>query len=121
MNKWNSLPSKIVEAPNLKIFERRLDRHWRQHDLKYSFRGVVNCSPLLTNGRRLARLTQRKRELQMIWIYRPCGLHPITLSTSTSRKEAYLNQLVGMAVMVLTEGKAVLYHTINTTNLKFTI
>ena len=46
VNEWNSLPSKIVEAPNLKIFERRLDRHWRQHDLKYSFRGVVNCSPV---------------------------------------------------------------------------
>ena len=46
VNEWNSLPSEIVEAPNLKIFERRLDRHWRQHDLKYSFRGVVNCSPV---------------------------------------------------------------------------
>ena len=45
VSEWNSLPEKIVEAPNLKIFERRLDHHWRQHDLKYNFRGSVTCSP----------------------------------------------------------------------------
>ena len=50
VSEWNSLPSKIVEAPNLKVFERRLDRHWRQHDLKYNFRGDVNCSPIANKG-----------------------------------------------------------------------
>ena len=24
---WNSLPSQVVEAPKVKVFERRLDRH----------------------------------------------------------------------------------------------
>ena len=33
----------IKQAPNQRIFERRLDQYWRQHDLKYNFRGVVNC------------------------------------------------------------------------------
>ena len=50
VSEWHSLPSKIVEAPNLKVFERRLDRHWRQHDLKYNFRGDVNCSPVANKG-----------------------------------------------------------------------
>ena len=39
-----------MEAPNLKVFERRLDRHWRQHDLKYNFRGDVNGSPVANKG-----------------------------------------------------------------------
>ena len=50
VSEWNSLPSKIVEAPNLKVFKRRLDQHWRQHDLKYNFRGDVNCSPVANKG-----------------------------------------------------------------------
>ena len=50
IHKWNSLPSKIVEAQNLKVFERRLDWHWRQHDMKYNFRGDVNCSPVANKG-----------------------------------------------------------------------
>ena len=36
VNEWNNLPTKIVEAPNLRIFERRLDQYWRQHGLKYN-------------------------------------------------------------------------------------
>ena len=48
VNEWNSLPAKIVEAPNLNIFKRRLDQYWRQHDMKYNFRGSVTCSPIAT-------------------------------------------------------------------------
>ena len=34
------------EGPNLRIFKRRLDQYWRQYDLKYNFRRVVNCNPI---------------------------------------------------------------------------
>ena len=41
-----SMWCEIKQAPNLRIFERRLDQYWTQHGLKYNFRGVVNCSPI---------------------------------------------------------------------------
>ena len=28
---WNSLPQKVVDAPSVKSFERRLDKHWADH------------------------------------------------------------------------------------------
>ena len=40
VTEWN------VEASNLRIFQRRLDWPWRQHELKYNFREVVKCSPV---------------------------------------------------------------------------
>jgi len=41
---WNSLPDKVVEAPSIQSFERRLDKHWmdecclmtHQHNLGHS-------------------------------------------------------------------------------------
>ena len=42
----NSLPANIVEASIMKIFERRLDLYWKDHDLKHNFRGGVNYSPI---------------------------------------------------------------------------
>lgn len=35
VNSWNSLPAEVVQAPTLKTFKARLDRHWQNHELKY--------------------------------------------------------------------------------------
>ncbi len=35
VNTWNSLPQHVVEADNIKIFERRLDKFWMNHPLKF--------------------------------------------------------------------------------------
>ena len=32
---WNSLPESVVTAPSLHAFENRLDKHWRQHPLRW--------------------------------------------------------------------------------------
>ena len=37
MELWNSLPHNVVTAPNVKTFERRLDKHWREHPMIYDF------------------------------------------------------------------------------------
>ena len=37
---WNGLPKRVFAAPNVKCFERRLDRYWNRFNLKYSFE---NC------------------------------------------------------------------------------
>lgn len=34
-NPWNSLPSKVINSPNLNIFKNRLDNHWKNLPLKY--------------------------------------------------------------------------------------
>ena len=34
---WNSLPEEVVQAPNTKIFESRLDQHWKEYEGKYNF------------------------------------------------------------------------------------
>ena len=39
---WNSLPEKVVMAPSVKSFERRLDRVWRDQDLVYDFNASQN-------------------------------------------------------------------------------
>ena len=35
---WNSLPEKIVSAPSVASFERRLDKFWGDQGIKYNFR-----------------------------------------------------------------------------------
>ena len=35
VNTWNNLPPHVVEAENIQTFERRLDRHWINHELRY--------------------------------------------------------------------------------------
>ena len=40
---WNSLPYNVVQAPNTKTFEGRLDQYWKKYEGKYNFRS--NCSP----------------------------------------------------------------------------
>ena len=29
---WNSLPDNVVQAPNTKTFERRLDQYWKEYE-----------------------------------------------------------------------------------------
>ena len=35
INPWNSLPSEVVNRPNLNTFKNRLDKHWSTLQLKY--------------------------------------------------------------------------------------
>ena len=37
---WNSLPNNVVQAPNIKTFESRLDQHWKEYEGKYNFRNT---------------------------------------------------------------------------------
>ena len=41
---WNSLPEKIVTAPSLNSFERRLDKFWSSQDIKYNFRETLRIT-----------------------------------------------------------------------------
>ena len=34
---WNSLTEDIAQAPSVASFERRLDKHWRNHPLMYNY------------------------------------------------------------------------------------
>ena len=34
---WNNLPNKVIEAPNTKSFEKRLDKFWSQFKIKFDF------------------------------------------------------------------------------------
>jgi hypothetical protein len=36
VNNWNKLPQSVVEAESVKAFERRLDKHWHDHEVLYS-------------------------------------------------------------------------------------
>ena len=33
---WNDLPAAVVNAPSLNTFKNRLDKHWRNHPIKYN-------------------------------------------------------------------------------------
>ena len=39
---WNSLPDNVVQAPNTKIFESRLDQYWKEYEGKYNFRSTYS-------------------------------------------------------------------------------
>ena len=54
---WNSLTEDIVQAPSASVasFERRLDKHWRNHPLMYNYRAPptldhAQSTPLLFNS-----------------------------------------------------------------------
>ena len=34
---WNSLPEVVVNAPSVETFEKRLDKFWRDHPIKYDY------------------------------------------------------------------------------------
>ena len=35
VDRWNTLPSSVVEAPTMNTFKNRLDQHWKELPLKY--------------------------------------------------------------------------------------
>ena len=41
---WNSLPSSVVEADDIKAFERELDNHWKDQDLVTNFKAEITIS-----------------------------------------------------------------------------
>ena len=45
---WNSLLDKVVQAPNTKTFESRLDQYWKEYEGKYNFRS--HYSPTANGG-----------------------------------------------------------------------
>ena len=47
-NYWNSLPDNVVQAPNTKISESRLDQYWKEYEGKYNFRSTY--SPTVDPG-----------------------------------------------------------------------
>jgi len=38
---WNSLPDDVVNAPNIKVFESRLDKCWRREEILYDYRSPL--------------------------------------------------------------------------------
>jgi len=38
---WNSLPNSVIDAPSIKSFESRLDKHWSNHPLKYCYNSTI--------------------------------------------------------------------------------
>jgi len=37
-NMWNSLPDNVILADNVNQFKNRLDKHWKMHDIVFSYR-----------------------------------------------------------------------------------
>ena len=47
---WNSLPESVVTAKNVKIFENRLDKLWKDHPMMYDH--TYNKNNTVTTGKR---------------------------------------------------------------------
>ena len=48
---WNSLPSKVVEAPSVNSFKNRIDRHWSSLDIKFDIdTALTKESPFTATG-----------------------------------------------------------------------
>ncbi len=45
INTWNSLPSFIVESPSVFAFERRLDKYWKNQEVKFKYEAVLSLAP----------------------------------------------------------------------------
>ena len=46
---WNSLPCHVVDAPNVKTFEARLDKHWQSLPLNYEYEEPPTLTHAQTN------------------------------------------------------------------------
>ena len=46
MAAWNSLPSNVVEAKTLDVFKNRLDRFWKDQEMLYDYKVVVNVGTI---------------------------------------------------------------------------
>ena len=42
VNIWNELPGKVLDAPSIVSFERRLDKFWNNFNIKYDFDACLN-------------------------------------------------------------------------------
>ena len=38
---WNKLPKKMIIAPSVNSFEKRLDEHWRNQSIVYNFESLL--------------------------------------------------------------------------------
>ena len=45
---WNSLPDKVANAPSLNAFKNRLDNHWKNQDMVYNYRAVLDLQGKMT-------------------------------------------------------------------------
>ena len=43
---WNNLPEIVIEAPTTKVFEKPLDKYWKEHKLIYNYRAKIHYSPI---------------------------------------------------------------------------
>jgi hypothetical protein len=41
---WNNLPSSVVEADSINSFERRLDKHWKNHPMLYNHHPIATTT-----------------------------------------------------------------------------
>jgi hypothetical protein len=51
IDKWNSLPDRVVTAPSVPAFERRLDKHWANVEFKHDWEANVLSEILRSAGR----------------------------------------------------------------------
>ena len=62
VNFWNALPNKVVEAPSVKAFERRLDKFWGRYNIKYNFEKCVAFEKQTADGTRSKKLIDETTE-----------------------------------------------------------
>ena len=60
---WNSLPIQVVSAPNLKTFERRLDKLWEKQDILYNFNACLDLYESSSSRMRNLNLNLLKEDL----------------------------------------------------------
>ena len=53
VDSWNGLPDTVINAPNVKVFESRLDKHWTTHPLRYCYKQVSHQNPAQLSTKRL--------------------------------------------------------------------
>ena len=48
VNTWNNLPTSVVEATSVISFEKRLDKYWKYHPLKYNYESSTTTTATTT-------------------------------------------------------------------------
>ena len=56
---WNNLPEEVVNATNINVFKRRLDKHWENQEIRYNYR-----ASLVTTDTDFGRNDQQQPEKQ---------------------------------------------------------
>ena len=44
VNNWNSSPDTVITAPNINIFKNKLDKFWKDQDIKFKYRETLNLA-----------------------------------------------------------------------------